>query len=103
MRNAELRNYATNSPVNPQIGRRISLRTVEDYATSTPERMNIRINKATNPGAWYANRVGKVLPVESVEINRRPEQGIPEDVYWVRTGDSYNTINYVRKSDAIEV
>lgn len=65
--------------------------------------MTIRINKATDPGAWYAAHVGKVLPVERVEINRSPSQGIPEDVYWCREGGTYNAINYVRKSDATEV
>lgn len=65
--------------------------------------MNIRINKATRPGAWYAKHVGEVLPVERVEANRDPSQGIPEDVYWCREGGTYNPINYVRKSDATEV
>jgi hypothetical protein len=65
--------------------------------------MHIRINKVTDPHAWYAEHVGKVLPVERVEINRRPDQGIPEDVYWCREGGTYNAINYVRKSDATEL
>lgn len=65
--------------------------------------MNIRINKATDPFAWYAKHVGTVLPVERVEINRHPFQGIPEDVYWCREGGTYNPINYVRKSDATEL
>lgn len=65
--------------------------------------MQILINKVTYPGAWYAKHVGKILPVEFVEINRRPDQGIPEDVYWCREGGTYNPINYVRKSDATEV
>ena len=62
--------------------------------------MNIRINKCTDPSAWYADRVGQVLPVEHTEINRRPDQGIPEDVYWCREGGTFNAINYVRASDA---
>jgi hypothetical protein len=65
--------------------------------------LRIRINKATERGAWYARHIGQVLPVEIVEINRRPDQGIPEDVYWCREGGVYNPINYVRKSDATEV
>lgn len=65
--------------------------------------MKIRINKTTDRGAWYAKRIGHVLTVEIAEINRRPDQGIPEDVYWCRTGDEFNTLNYVRKSDATEV
>lgn len=65
--------------------------------------MQIRINKCTDAGAWYADRVGHVLPVERIEINRRPDQGIPEDVYWCREGGTYNPINYVRKSDATEL
>jgi len=40
------------------------------------------------------------LPVEQVEIYRRPTQGIPEDVYWCREGGVFNPINYVRVSDA---
>ncbi len=65
--------------------------------------MKIKINKATDHGAWYAKRIGQVLEVEHVEINRRPDQGIPEDVYWCRTGDEFNTLNYVRRSDATEI
>lgn len=64
--------------------------------------MKIRINKVTDSGAWYAKHVGNVLDVEFFEINRRPDQGIPEDVYWCREGGVYNPINYVRKSDATE-
>lgn len=64
--------------------------------------MKIRINKCTDPRAWYADRVGQTLDVEWAEINRRPDQGIPEDVYWCREGGDYNPINYVRKSDAGE-
>lgn len=65
--------------------------------------MKIRINKVTDSGAWYAKHVGNVLDVEFFEINRRPDQGIPEDVYWCREGGVYNPINYIRKSDATEV
>lgn len=62
--------------------------------------MRIRINKATDTSAWYNNRVGESFTVERFEQNRDPSQGIPEDVYWVRTGDAYNTLNYIRASDA---
>ena len=65
--------------------------------------MTIRIDKCTDRGAWYADRVGQVLPVEQLEINRHPDQGIPEDVYWCREGGVYNCINYVRASDATRV
>lgn len=62
--------------------------------------MNIIINKCTSPSAWYANRIGQTIKVERLETNRHPSQGIPENVYWCRTGDHYNTLNYVRESDA---
>ncbi len=65
--------------------------------------MIIRINKCTDPHAWYAGRVGEAMSVEWEEINRRPDQGIPEDVYWCREGGVYNCINYVRKSDATQI
>jgi hypothetical protein len=67
--------------------------------------MKIRINKATDPGAWYAQHVGKTIDVERIEISRSPSQGIPEDVYWCREGGegAYNPLNYVRMSDAAEV
>jgi len=65
--------------------------------------MKIRIDKCTSPSAWYANRVGEVLPVVRFEANRHPAQGIPEDVYWCREGGTYNALNYVRRSDATEV
>jgi len=60
----------------------------------------IRIEKCTSPSAWYAERIGQTLKIERHEINRSPSQGIPEDVYWCRTGDRCNTLNYVRASDA---
>ena len=65
--------------------------------------MKILINKSTSSTAWYASRIGETLPVERVEINRHPSQGIPDDVYWCREGGRYNCINYVRASDATVV
>jgi len=65
-----------------------------------PTSAKIRVLKCTSPSAWYADRIGLTLPVSRIEINLRPSQGIPEDVYWCRTGDAYNTLNYVRFSDA---
>jgi hypothetical protein len=65
--------------------------------------MNIRILRCTDPGAWYADKIGQTLPVERIEYNRHPGQGIPEDVYWCREGGVYNAINYVRMSDAVIV
>lgn len=68
-----------------------------------PLNMRITILKSTDPLAWYAKHVGQTFPVSRFEPNCDPSQGIPEDVYWVRTGDTYNTLNYVRRSDATEV
>jgi len=65
--------------------------------------MNIRIDKCSDSLYWYANRIGETFPVQRHEINRRPDQGIPGDVYWCRTGDTYNTLNYVLCSDATQV
>jgi hypothetical protein len=62
--------------------------------------MKIKIDKSSCPSAWYAERIGQTLEVIHHEINRHPSQGIPEDVYWCRTGDAYNTLNYIRASDA---
>lgn len=59
----------------------------------------IRIEKCLTD-AWYASRIGETLPVEWSEINRRADQGLPGDVYWVRTGDLYNTLHWVLQSDA---
>jgi len=61
---------------------------------------DIIINKCTDAGAWYHEHVGKTFPISRHEVLRNPSQGIPEDVFWVRTGDAYNTLNYVRASDA---
>lgn len=65
--------------------------------------MNIHIDKCTTPGAWYESRVGQILLVEWLEMNRHPSQGIPEDVYWCREGGRFNALNYVRVSDATPV
>ena len=65
--------------------------------------MKIRINQCSHVSAWYAGRIGSVIEVARFEVLRHPYQGIPEDVYWVRTGDAWNTLNYVLKSDATEV
>jgi predicted nucleic acid-binding Zn-ribbon protein len=62
--------------------------------------ISIRVQKATDPHAWYAKHVGETFTVSIFEANRCPSQGIPEDVYWVRTSDTYNTLNYIRASDA---
>lgn len=63
----------------------------------------VRIDKCSRGGSWYEKRVGQVLPVERVEINRHPDQGLPGDVYWCREGGTYNAINYVLQSDATVV
>lgn len=60
----------------------------------------IKIVKCADPLAWYAKHIGDTFSVVRFEENQDPSQGIPEDVYWVRTGDAYNTLNYVRASDA---
>lgn len=65
--------------------------------------MTIRIDKCTDPFAWYAGLVGQQFTVEWVEPNKHPSQGIPEDVYWCREGGLYNLVNYVRQSDATEI
>lgn len=62
--------------------------------------LRIRIIKATDPSAWYASHVGKVMAVVSCETNVYPSQGIPEDVYWCREGGRFNPLNWVRVSDA---
>lgn len=62
--------------------------------------MKILIHKCPERDRWYFNRVREVFVVEHVELNKHPDQGIPDDVFWVRTGDAYNTLNYVLVSDA---
>ena len=64
--------------------------------------MTIKIIRCTDPLAWYADRIGQTIEAQRLEIRRSPTQGIPEDVYWCRTGDLYNTLNFVRRSDAEE-
>jgi len=65
--------------------------------------MTIRINKSTDSGSWYANRIGEIHRVEWFERNRSPAQGIPEDVYWCREGGRYNPVNWIRASDVMVV
>lgn len=65
--------------------------------------MKILVKKSTSPTAWYADKIGQTLSVIRFESNRHPAQGIPEDVYWCREGGTYNALNYVRKSDCVEV
>lgn len=59
----------------------------------------IKIISCTDPSAWYSSLVGKTVVAERFEPKRDPSQGIPEDVYWVREGGTYNPINWVRASD----
>lgn len=61
--------------------------------------MIITINQCPH-SEWYCDRIGHSFPVSRHEINRHPSQGIPENVYWVREGGTYNALNYVRESDA---
>lgn len=62
--------------------------------------MTIKINQCPH-GEWYRDRIGQVFTVSRHEISRHSSQGIPEDVYWVREGGTYNALNYVRASDAV--
>lgn len=62
--------------------------------------IQIRIDKCSNPGSWYANRVGQILPVERFEINKDSSQGLDGDVYWCREGGEFNCLNIIRKEDA---
>ena len=89
-------NFYMNTKNNPIDG-------VQDLGWLNRAPIKIRINKCSHVSAWYAGRVGTEIEVEKVEVMRHPYQGIPEDVYWVRTGDRWNTINYVLKSDATEL
>jgi hypothetical protein len=60
----------------------------------------IKVECASDQGVWYASRIGETFDVVRFEQLRDRSQGLPESVYWVRTGDAFNTINYVRVSDA---
>ena len=70
--------------------------------TPTPTPLIIKINQCPH-GDWYKNRIGETMSVKSLEINWHPSQGIPADVYWCRTGDACDTVNYVRRSDVTVV
>jgi len=65
--------------------------------------MTIKILRCTDSLAWYAGRIGETFEAQRLEVLRDRSQGLPCDVYWCRTGDLYNTLNYVRRSDAEEI
>lgn len=50
----------------------------------------VRIERCTNNGAWYAARIGQVVPIESID----------DEGYWGREGGTFNCINVIRKCDA---
>ena len=60
----------------------------------------ILINRATDPLAWYAERIGEIMVVEREENFRELRN---EGVYLCREGGIYNPINFVRCSDATVV
>jgi hypothetical protein len=60
----------------------------------------IRIDKTTRADVWYGDHIGEVFTIEREESNRHPGQGIEDDVYWVRTGGPFNTLNWVFQKDA---
>lgn len=62
--------------------------------------MNILIVRCSN-GGWYRERVGEIFDSVRFERNIDPSQGIPADVHWCRTGDTYNTLNYIVASDIV--
>lgn len=69
------------------------------YSYSEPDSGKVLIEKCTDPSAWYADKIGQTFGYRYFEALRNPEQGIPENVFWVRTGDTWNTLNYIRASD----
>ncbi len=50
----------------------------------------VRVDRCTNSGAWYADKVGQIVPIEFID----------SEGYWGREGGTYNCINVIRKSDA---
>ncbi len=68
-----------------------------------PTPRHIRIERCSDSRLWYATKVGQTLPYEWFELNRSSSQGLPGDVYWCREGGTYNAINWILASDAVEV
>lgn len=79
----------------------------ETRPTVAPEEQAVQpshiIIRNAPPHSWYETRVAETFAVVRFERLRDPSQGIPGDVYWVRTGDAYNSLNFVRASDAASV
>lgn len=53
--------------------------------------IKVKIKKCSKFDYWYANKVGEVFSLV------RPD--MQYDRYWVRTGDEFNTLNYVEAQD----
>jgi hypothetical protein len=53
--------------------------------------MKIKIVRSRDNLLWYAKYIGKTYIVHRIEPN--------SDVYWVRTGDTLDTLNIVYTSD----
>lgn len=56
--------------------------------------MKIRVNKFSDGLYWYATKLGIEFEVSYVTKENSKK------MYWVRTGDAYNTLNFVLAEDA---
>jgi hypothetical protein len=53
--------------------------------------LNIQIKQCRDHLLWYSSRIGEVFKIVKVDHI--------EDMYWVRTGDAWNTLNFVYSVD----
>lgn len=59
--------------------------------------MKIRVVKASDAFYWYASKIGQEFEVEYLT----KDSGVA--YCWVRSGDSYNTINFIKADDCDEI
>lgn len=56
--------------------------------------MKIKVQKASNSFYWYAREISKEFEVQYITVEQK------QKMFWVRSGDAYNTINFILESDA---
>ena len=58
--------------------------------------VKIKIVHCSDPRLWYNDRLNEIFTLVDVEWNKNSEVTF----FWVRTGDEWNTSNWIHQTDA---
>ena len=58
--------------------------------------VKIKIVRCSDTRLWYNDRINEIFTLVDVEMNKNSEVAF----FWVRTGDEWNTSNWIHRTDA---